>query len=382
MGHEVAKEAVDVNQRRRRVLLVVGPVAGGIGVHVSSLARGLPAHGWDVTVLTTPASASRFDFGPDVHPIWPDHLASSPGRVLHLRSAARDDVVAADVVHAHGHQAGVVALGLTGLTGVARRPVVVSWHNASLGSGVDRRVRDLTEQWLARRADLVTGASSDLVDRATRLGARSAELAPVAAPQAGAWSGDRDAERREVAAELGLDPDLPWVLTVSRIASQKNLHVIVDAAARLAETLPHQWLVVGDGDEALAARLWGRISDTGAPVHLLGARADVPRLMAVSDVFALASAWEARALVVQEAFAAGLAVVASRAGGLTDLVHGVGVLVPPGDADALAHSVGSLLADPERRRAVAEAGRDRFALLPDEDDVLTMWARTYQNLAP
>lgn len=365
---------------RRRVLLVVGPVAGGIGVHVSSLATGLPRLGWDVTVLTTPASAARFDFGPDVRPIWPDHVAASPGRVLGLRSAARQDVVDADVVHAHGHQAGVLALGLTGWTGAARRPVVVSWHNASLGSGVDRRVRDLSEQWLARRADLVTGASSDLVDRARTLGARAVQLAPVAAPDAGSWVGDRRAERAVVADELGLDPDLPWVLTVSRIALQKNLQVVVDASARLADVVPHQWLVVGDGDEELAARLWTRIADTGAPLQLVGARADVPRLMAVSDLFALASAWEARALVVQEAFAAGLAVVATDVGGLTDLVEGVGALVPVGDAAALARSVGDLLVDAERRAQVAAAGLERFALLPDEDDVLQMWAQIYDGL--
>jgi glycosyltransferase involved in cell wall biosynthesis len=351
-------------------------------VHVASLAKGLPGLGWDTTVLTTPASAARFDFGPDVSTAWPDHLVSSPGRVLNLRSAARQDVVDADVVHAHGHQAGVVALGLTGWTGSARRPVVVSWHNASLGSGMDRRVRDLTEQWQARRADLVTGASSDLVERARTLGARSVRLAPVAAPSAGSWSGDRDAERKVVADELGLDPDLPWVLTVSRIAPQKNLQVVVDASARLAEMVPHQWVVVGDGDEELAARLWGRVADTQAPVQLVGARADVPRLMAVSDLFALASTWEARALVVQEAFAAGLPVVATDVGGLTDLVDGVGVLVPVGDVPALARAVGELLVDADRRAQVGAAGLERFALLPDEDDVLAMWAQTYAELVP
>jgi glycosyltransferase involved in cell wall biosynthesis len=243
-------------------------------------------------------------------------------------------------------------------------------------------VRDLTEQWQARRADLVTGASSDLVERARTLGARAVQLAPVAAPAAGSWSGDRDAERRAVAAELGLDPELPWVLTVSRIAPQKNLQVVVDASARLAEQVPHQWLVVGDGDEELAGRLWTRIADTGAPVQLVGARADVPRLMAVSDLFALASAWEARALVVQEAFGAGLAVVATDVGGLTDLVQDVGVLVPVGDAPELARAVGDLLVDGERRAALAQAGRERFAGLPDEDDVLRMWAQTYRGLLP
>ena len=228
----------------------------------------------------------------------------------------------------------------------------------------------------ARRADLVTGASRDLVARAAALGAR-AELAEVAAPAAGPWPGDRAEARRAVAAELGL-PSGPLVLTVSRIAPQKNLDVLVDAAAGSAAT----WLVVGDGRPDLLAALRTRAGAVGAPVRFAGARRDVPRLMAAADVFALPSRWEARALVVQEALAAGLPVVASDTGGLPDLVGGgTGVLVPVGDAAALRAAVDGVLADPARGADLAARGRRRFAELATPDDVARAWAERYAGLA-
>ena len=60
-----------------RVLLVLGHATGGIGEHVSSLARGLPALGWQPVVLTSRLTASRFDLGPQVLPVWPTGLGTA-----------------------------------------------------------------------------------------------------------------------------------------------------------------------------------------------------------------------------------------------------------------------------------------------------------------
>jgi glycosyltransferase involved in cell wall biosynthesis len=88
-------------------------------------------------------------------------------------------------------------------------------------------------------------------------------------------------------------------------------------------------------------------------------RADVPELLAASDVFVLASGWEGHPLSVMEAMAAGLPVVATAVGGVPELVADrvTGILVPPGDVRALATALATLAADPQRRRELAEAGR-------------------------
>jgi glycosyltransferase involved in cell wall biosynthesis len=356
-----------------RVLLVVGDATGGIGVHVSDLARALPGHGWRVTVLTSVLTASRFDLGPDVRtPLQDRGPAGLGGCLRRLRQLAAGQ----ELVHAHGHHAGLAcAVALATLPARHRPPLVVSWHNAVLASGY-RAWPAAAAEWLqARRADLVTGASWDLVARARHLGA-AAELAEVAAPAAAPWPGDRGAARRELATELGLGAG-PVVLTVSRIAPQKNLDVLVDAASNAG---PATWLLVGDGRADLLAELRARAHHRGAAVRFLGARRDVPRLMAAADVFALPSRWEARALVVQEAMAAGLPVVASAVGGLPDLLAGAGLLVPAGDPVALRAAVDRLLADPAAAADLAERGRRRYAELATSADVARAWADRYRRL--
>ncbi len=436
-----------------RVLMVVGPAAGGIGAHVQSLARGLVAPARpgtpgspaepaiDLVVATAAGTADRFDLGPRAEVLWPTGSLRTRVRRLHRLTAL---AAGADVVHAQGHQAGLLALAAVAASWPLRwvRPalsaqpaqpaqpvqpgrgrrrgrraaVVISWHNAVLGRGPARRVRAGLEVMQARGADVVTGASQDLVDRAATLGARSADLAPVAAPVAAAGTPTRGPARAAFAAELGLDPDRPWVLTVSRLAPQKNLHVLVEAARRVGTDLATgpdpavrpdavrpdamgpevagpeapgpargavapEWVVVGDGRADLLADLRESARAGGVRLHLVGARRDVAAWMAAADLFVLPSAWEARALVVQEALAAGLPVVTTAVGGLPELVGDAGVLVPVDDPEALAAAVGALLRDPDRRVRLAADGRRRAGELPDEGAVVAAWADRYRTLA-
>ncbi|PWD49980.1 glycosyltransferase family 1 protein [Serinibacter arcticus] len=354
-----------------RIVQVVGHAAGGIGVHVADLAAGLRDAGETVRVVAPAATAERFELG-DVDTLaWP--ARTSPSAYLRGLGRLRRLVAGSDVVHAHGHQAGITALLAATGTGV---PVVISWHNAVLAR---RGPGAVAEAWQARRAALVTGASQDLVDRAAHLGAREADLAPVAAPAAGSYAGTRGQARAAVAAAVGIvdDPDEVWALTVSRIAPQKDLGVLVEAARTVAADggVAVRWFVVGDGEEGLRAEL--ETAAAGLPLHLVGARDDVPFWMAASDLLVVPSRWEARALVVQEALAAGLPVVATDVGGLPELVTGCGSLVPVGDAAAVAAAVTHLAAHPDRRAELGRAARDRFAELPTSADVVTAWRRRY-----
>jgi len=372
-----------VAERAPRILVLVGPATGGIGAHAAALSAGIAARGATVAVVCPRLTAERFVWGVPVVLAWPGSGAVEAWRRWRrLRSL----VATADVVHAHGHQAGLLALAAA--RGTRPRPaVVVSWHNAVLATGARRAASALAERLQARRADLVTGASLDLVERAAGLGAKGAELAPVASPRAG----ERvpDGARSRIRAELGLDERALVVLTVSRIAPQKRLDVLLDAAALLADDpaaarrvgAPVTWLVAGDGDAGLDAGLRARAARSGADVRFLGARPDVPELLAAADLFVLTSRWEARALVVQEAMAAGVPVVVTAVGGLPELVADAGLLVREGDAPGLATAVGDLLASPARRDTLARAARRRFAALPGEEDITRSWWTRYARLA-
>jgi glycosyltransferase involved in cell wall biosynthesis len=96
-------------------------------------------------------------------------------------------------------------------------------------------------------------------------------------------------------------------------------------------------------------------------VHLLGNRDDMARCLAASDIFVMASRWEGNPLAVMEAMASGLPVVGTAVGGVPDLVESGqhGILVPPGEPAALARAMEFLCRNPETRRSMGAAARDR-----------------------
>ena len=127
------------------------------------------------------------------------------------------------------------------------------------------------------------------------------------------------------------------MLTVARLAPQKNLGLVLDVAAALGDRRDLRFAVAGEGPERAA--LAERIAAERLPVTLLGHRDDLGSLLAAADLALLTSAWEARALVAQEALLAGLPLVSTAVGGVPDLVGDAAVLVPPGDRAAVAQAV-------------------------------------------
>ncbi|EAP99352.1 putative glycosyl transferase [Janibacter sp. HTCC2649] len=363
-----------------RVVQVIGRSTGGIGTHAVDLTEHLRALGDEVTVVTDSITAERFGLV-DARRWWPS--GPTPGSVrnlLRLRRLTRSS----DVVHAHGHQAGLVAvLAATG-TGV---PVIVSQHNAVLAGGWRRKLSSrLLQRFVAGRAALSTGASSDLVLEAQRHGARAAVLAPVPSPRVpGLLAAEpldrttRAARRAALLQANGIAEEGPMVLTIARVAPQKNLDTIIDAASVVGIT--STWIVVGDGDPDLLARLQTRARVEGAPVHFVGPQSDPGTWLQAAEVFVLTSTWEARALVVQEAMAAGVPVVSTDTGGLRDLVDGVGELVAVGDAFAVGSAVRGLLNDPKARECSAAAGRLRAAEWADGAATAQWWQARYAKVA-
>ncbi len=354
--------------------MVLGRSAGGIGTHVQQLTAELERIGHEVVVVTDAATADRFGWT-RARRWWP----GDPLAAIRWRPRMGRLLAGADVVHAHGLQAG--ALVAVALAARRRRPrSVVSLHNRP----PDRPLPQVTSGLLrrmARSADLVTGASTDLVDQARSWGARRAELAPVPAPQVPrllAQPVPTPAERASLAAELLGDPDpLPLLVTISRIAPQKALGTLVEAGGQLSTAVV--WAVLGDGDVALRRDLEVRARGTG--VRFLGATQDVAVWLRAATLFVLPSAWEARPLVVQEAMAAGTPVLATDVGGLSELVGDAGVLVPAGDPRALAEAVQRLLDDEQGLADLSRRGRITAKTWPDGNASARRWVSWYSASA-
>lgn len=362
-----------------RVLQLVGSSTGGIGRHVRALAEGLAARGVEVVVAAPAATIAPAGLAeaPGVR-LAGVEIADRPRPRADLRAVRRVRLLAreCDVVHAHGVRAGALAgLALGALRPGSRPRLVVTVHNAPPGGGTAARVHALLERLVAARADAVLAVSPDLVERFTALRARHVGLALVPAPPRPA--GGQDARDR-VRAELLPAQDAALVVVVARLAAQKGLPVLLDAAARLAGRQPRPLVVVA-GDGPLRDTLLRRIDAEHLPVRLLGARDDVPDLLAAADVVAVPSLWEGQSLAVQEALRARAPLVATAAGGTPWLVQDAAVLVPAGDAPRLAEALAGLLDDAGRRRALAEAARRRAAELPTDEQAVSQVLTVYRE---
>ncbi|MGE0191262.1 MAG: glycosyltransferase [Planctomycetota bacterium] len=272
---------------------------------------------------------------------WPAALALA----RHLRAEP------ADVLHAHGgrdHQVAWVARRL------ARVPFLVRTkhnHTPLKGGALGRRVYASTDRVVA-----VSDFTRELL---LRDGIPDAKIRVVKT----AFDLERVAPRpkdAEVQAELGLTDEHVVFGNVSRLAEEKGIEELLRAAALLRRQPGGERMrVVLAGN---TPELWTSLVEElglGDVVHLLPYRKDVRPLVSVFDVFVMPSREEALGTSLIEALAMGKAAIGARVGGIPEtLVPGTGLLVPARDPQALAGAMGELLVDPERRAALAQAGRE------------------------
>jgi glycosyltransferase involved in cell wall biosynthesis len=169
----------------------------------------------------------------------------------------------------------------------------------------------------------------------------------------------------DVRAELGIERDQPVVGTVATLRPQKALDVLLRATARVRQRVPRVRLLIAGGadDPAEERRLRALVAelDLERTVSLLGPRRDVPELLAAFDVAAISSDFEGSPLSLLEYMQAARPVVATRVGGVPDMLEegATGLLVEPRDPEALAAALVELIEDPQRAAKMGEAGRER-----------------------
>jgi glycosyltransferase involved in cell wall biosynthesis len=166
-------------------------------------------------------------------------------------------------------------------------------------------------------------------------------------------------QREAVRQELGIGPDHLLAAFVGNLSQEKGPDLALEAVGKARKRI--HLFVAGEGPlaDSLAERATRR--DLAGRVRLLGARTDVPRLLAGADLVLSMSREEGRPGVILEAALGGLPVVATAVGGVPDLVthRREGLLVPPGDFESAATALNELLADPGLRRSLGDAARAR-----------------------
>jgi len=347
-----------------KIAFVLGTSGGGTGAHLRMLAVGCATRGVPALVYGPAQTNSDFGFSDTELPVTftPVEIADRPRPLRDVRAVAR----LRGLLRSAGPDGALTALALVA---APRRPsLVVTVHNAPVAGGVVGAIYRTLELIVARRADSVLCVSADLEQRMRAAGARRIAAAVVPSPPSRAIA-------RDVPAETP-----PIVLAVGRLASQKGFGVLIDAAARWRDIRPEpRLMIVGDGP--LDAELKAQAASLGVAAEFTGRRRDVPELLVAAAVFVLPSLWEGQALILQEALRAGVPIVATRTGGNPAVTgEDSALLVPPGDAGALADAVRAVLADPALAARLRKSALDRARTLPDEAAAVSAALAEYQRL--
>lgn len=261
-----------------------------------------------------------------------------------------------DLVHCHLPLAGLVGRLAGRLAGI---PVVYTEHNLQERY---HRATALANRLSWRLQDLAVAVSGDV---AASIGRRLDPRVPVEVVLNGIDVDHLPASADAAAAvrrRFGIAADAPLVGTVAVFRSQKRLDIWLDAARLLADARPDaRFLLVGDGP--LRSELEERARRLGLEERVVftGLQDDSKPFFAALDVYMMSSEFEGLPLALLEAMASRRAVVTTPAGGIPEVIEDGknGMLVPFGDAAALAAAAVALLADGEARRGLGAAARRR-----------------------
>ncbi|WGJ90466.1 glycosyltransferase [Achromobacter mucicolens] len=279
------------------------------------------------------------------------HTVNMDGAVNFVRSVAFVRRVAArgrfDVVNTHSRCDTVrAAMGAR----LARTPLIVRTRHLA------KPINSLyAYTWLAHRVIAVSRhVQRQLLDGGAPPEAVATIHSPIVLPE-----GDGKGSLRQ---ELGLPADALVVGCVAVMRTEKGHADLIDAFQRVLAAFPQAHLVLAGDGMPVFERLKGQVQALGlaSRVHFLGRRHDIGNVLQAFDVFALPTHREAFGTAFVEAAAMGVPVIGTDVGGVPETMQAgvTGLLVPPRDPAALAAALESLLADPERRRRMGEAGRE------------------------
>jgi glycosyltransferase involved in cell wall biosynthesis len=291
-----------------------------------------------------------------------------------------------DLIHAHW----VVPNGSIAALSARRNrlPLVVSLHGSDITVSQRSRLLGKAARWTFSRADAVTAPSEDLLERAEQLGARG-RLELIT------WGADPHAIRvdaaraRSVRAQLGLSDEDIAVVGIGRFVRWKGFDDLIRAIARArASAASLRLVLVGDGDIADELKAQANDAGLGDDVIFAGMAAhdEIPGYLGAADIVVVPSVHyqgcvDGLPTVALEAMAAGRPLVATRVGGLPDVVRDGenGLLVDERDPAALAEAIVNLASEPELRHRMGDSGRALVETSLNWENVGLRFAEVYER---
>jgi N-acetyl-alpha-D-glucosaminyl L-malate synthase BshA len=340
---------------------------GGSGIIATELGKVLASRGHRVHIISSDTPVRLGDYQPGLtfhrvqtpsYPLFrePQYLLPLANKIVQVSREERLDIVHAHYAIPHATAAYLARqiLGSATIDGVPR--VITTLHGTDITLlGSDRSYSE-TVAFCIQQSDGVTAGSESLkTDTYRELGVTCDIRVISNFLDCGAYY------RREVKTlRASLAPPSHKILIhVSNFRPVKRVTAVVEVFARVRQKIPARLLMVGDGPDAADALRLARAKGLGEEVQFLGEQDQVVPLLSSADAFILPSAQESFGLAALEAMACGVPVIASKVGGLPEVIsHGVnGFLHAPEDLDGMAASALQLLSDTPLHDRMAAAAR-------------------------
>ena len=364
---------------------------GGSGIVATELGKALAKRGHQVHFISTetPFRLGEFQAGLSFHQVLtptyplfrePQYLLSLSNKIVQVAREFRLDVIHAHYAIPHA-TAGFLSRQVLGAHGRGAPRVVTTLHGTDITLvGSDPSYSEIVA-FSIDQSDLVTAVSKSLrASTYEQLGVRRDIVVIPNFLDCGIHRRQNVGDlRRRFTAD---DPDAKLVIHVSNFRPVKRIDAVMGIFDRIRNKVPARLLLVGDGPELSAAYRLAREFGISQLVHSLGAQEEVVPLLSIADLFLLPSAQESFGLAALEAMACEVPVVASRVGGLPEVIdHGVtGFLHPPDALDEMAESGVMMLTDPAKHRAIAQAACARVREDFCAEKIVPMYEASYQSV--
>jgi glycosyltransferase involved in cell wall biosynthesis len=373
--------------RGKLSFVITSLMHGGAETQICELATRLALRGWDTEVVVLRRPEAFVDdlesrgipvlsmTGPGTIPVLGEFLALR----RYLRSAEPL------VVHSHMYRANVFSR-LSRIGRPTQSALICTAHNTNEGptAGVLKGSTEVVYRLTDKYCDLTTNVSQAAVDR--YVGTRATPSDRIRFVRNGIDTSKfrpDAAIRNRVRASLGLNNEI-CILAVGRLERQKNTELMIRAFAAAREGCPDSvLLLVGAGSlEPMLRRLTAELK-VEEHVRFLGLRDDVDDLMRAADVYANSSLYEGLPIVLLEAAASGVPIVATDVGGTPEIVlnGNTGTLVPSENLGRFSDALRSLMSVPEcERREIGERSREFIEATYGIENIVDQWEQLYWNV--
>lgn len=283
-----------------------------------------------------------------------------------------------DIVHTHGYKSNVYAKLSAVLT---KKPLVSTCHNW-INSSLKMNFYTFLDKSLLKHVDAVIPVSRPVEELLLTAGISRKKITLI---ENGINIEKFNAcvDQLKLKSELCIDPDHVIIGTVGRLSNEKGHRYLIEAAKKILTVHKKSFfLLIGDGVLNFQLKEFSKKLGIGDKIIFAGKRFDVPQLLSIMDIFVLPSLLEGQPMALFEAMAAKKPIVATEVGDVPKILRQgmCGILVPPGNADAIAEAVLSLIASIGTADVIASLAYSEVSEKYSSKQMATKYLDVYKSL--